>query len=279
MRRGSRLTMRDPLYANVPFQLVEMRHHYGPNVHLVGNPFLLSQLAALCAKGTVQPQINQLVALLYADLVKTVLNAEFPRKQVTIPTRMIDSTPMGLYQGEVIDRSVRAVTVNIARAGTLPSQVTYDLLNMTLEPVLVRQDHIIMSRMIDAAHMVVGSNVGGAKIGGDVDDAFVLFPDPMGATGGSLATAISLYKGKVAGRARRFITLNLIVTPEYLRRITTEHPEVVIYTLRLDRGLSPPEVFGTEPGQLWELERGLDERQYIVPGGGGFGEIMNNAFV
>ena len=29
----------------------------------------------------------------------------------------------------------------------------------------------------------------------------------------------------------------------------------------------------------WEKERGLDDKQYIVPGGGGFGEIMNNAYV
>ncbi len=49
-----------------------------------------------------------------------VINAEFPRKTATIPTRMIDSTPRGIYQGEVIDPEVRAVTVNIARAGTLP---------------------------------------------------------------------------------------------------------------------------------------------------------------
>ena len=136
-----------------------------------------------------------------------------------------------------------------------------------------------MSRMLDEAETVVGSSIGGAKIGGDIDDAFVLFPDPMGATGGSLATAISLYKNKVPGKPRRILLLNLIVTPEYLRRITTEHPDVGVYALRLDRGMSPPEVFGTVPGTLWEKERGLDDRQYIVPGGGGFGEIMNNAYV
>ncbi|MBF5042629.1 uracil phosphoribosyltransferase [Aggregicoccus sp. 17bor-14] len=271
--------MRDTLYADIPFALSEMPHRYGPQVHLVGNPFLLSQLATLCAKGTVQPQINRLVALLYTDLIKTVINAEFPRKSVTIPTRMIDSTPQALYQGQVIDPHVRAVTVNIARAGTLPSQVAYDLLNVTLDPELVRQDHIIMSRMLDEAETVVGSSIGGAKIGGDVDDAIVLFPDPMGATGGSLCTAISLYKDKVPGKARRILLLNLIVTPEYLRRITQEHPDVAVYALRLDRGMSPPEVFGTVPGTHWEKERGLDERQYIVPGGGGFGEIMNNAYV
>jgi uracil phosphoribosyltransferase len=271
--------MRDTLYADIPFTLSEIPHRYGPGVHLVGNPFLLSQLATLCAKGTVQPQINRLVALLYTDLIKTVINAEFPRKNVTIPTRMIDSTPQALYQGQVVDPHVRAVTVNIARAGTLPSQVAYDLLNVTLEPELVRQDHIIMSRMLDEAETVVGSSIGGAKIGGDVDDAFVLFPDPMGATGGSLSTAISMYKNKVPGKPRRILLLNLIVTPEYLRRITTDHPDVAVYALRLDRGMSPPEVFGTVPGTLWEKERGLDDRQYIVPGGGGFGEIMNNAYV
>ncbi|HSP77446.1 MAG TPA: uracil phosphoribosyltransferase [Myxococcaceae bacterium] len=271
--------MRDTLYANVPFRLSEMPHRYGDNVHLVGNPFLLSQLARLCAKGTMQPEINRLVGVLYSDLVKLVINAEFPRKMVAQPTRMVDYTPQGIYHGEVIDPDVRAVTVNIARAGTLPSQVTYDLLNTTVDPALVRQDHIIMSRMIDAQETVVGSNLGGAKIGGDIDDAFVFFPDPMGATGGSLCTAVSLYKEKVQGTPRRILSLNLIVTPEFLRRIKTEHPDVVVYALRLDRGLSPPEVFGTVPGELWEKERGLDDRQYIVPGGGGFGEIMNNAYV
>ena len=271
--------MRDSLYENVNFKVSELEHRYGGNVHLIGNPFLLSQLATLCAKGTYQPQINRLVALLYVDLVKTVLNMEFPRKHAAIPTRMIDYTPAGMYQGEVLDPEVRAVTVNIARAGTLPSQVTYDLLNTTLSPALVRQDHIIMSREIDSAEKVVGSNIGGAKIGGDIDDAFVFFPDPMGATGGSLSTAIRMYKDKVPGKPRRILCLNLIVTPEYLKRLSKDHPDAVIYALRLDRGMSPPEVFGTIPGTHWEKERGLDDRQYIVPGGGGFGEIMNNAYV
>jgi uracil phosphoribosyltransferase len=153
------------------------------------------------------------------------------------------------------------------------------LLNTVLQPQLVRQDHIIMSRQMDAAEKVVGSNIGGAKIGGDVDDAVVLFPDPMGATGGSLSTAIRLYKEKVPGTPRKILCLNLIVTPEYLRCITKDHPDVVVYALRLDRGLSPPDVFGTIPGTFWDKERGLDDRQYIVPGGGGFGEIMNNSYV
>jgi uracil phosphoribosyltransferase len=271
--------MRDSLYEDVQFRLSEVRHNYGVNVHLLADPLMLSQLAEVCAKGTRQPQLNRLVAALYSGLMRTVINAEFPRKMAAIPTRMIDSNPHAIYQGEVIDPEVRAIAVNIARAGTLPSQVTYDLLNGIISPELVRQDHVVMSRMIDASDKVVGSAIGGAKIGGDVDDAILLFPDPMGATGGTLSTAIEMYRAKVAGKPRKIICVNLIVTPEYLKRITGRHPEVLIYAIRLDRGLSPTEVFGTLPGQLWDEERGLDDRQYIIPGGGGFGELMNNAYV
>jgi uracil phosphoribosyltransferase len=271
--------MRDRAYERVPFQLSELEHRYGPNVHILANPFLLTQLAVLCAKTTGQPAINRLVGQLYTDLVRTVINAELPRKPLAVPTRMIDTNPRGIFHGEGIDPAVRAVTVNIARAGTLPSMVTYDLLNELLEPRLVRQDHIIMSRMLDEAQHVVGAGVGGAKIGGDVDDAFLFFPDPMGATGGSLDTAIRLYKEKVPGAPRRILALNLIVTPEYLRRLTTAHPDLVIYALRLDRGLSSTDVLATVPGERWDEERGLDDHQYIVPGGGGFGEIMNNSYV
>ncbi len=271
--------MRDRSYDTVPFRLSEIEHRYGPNVHVVASPFLLGQLATLCAKETRQPEVNRLVRLLYEDLIRTVLNAEFPRRRVAVPTRMIDSSPQAIFEGEVLDRDVRVVTVNIARAGAVPSQVAYDLLNETLEPSLVRQDHVVMSRMLGEDDQVVGAGIGGMKIGGDVDGAFLLFPDPMGATGSSLATAIDTYKRKVPGRPRRIVNVHLVVTPEYLRRMTRAHPDVVVYALRLDRGLSPPDVLATVPGTRWDEERGLDDHQYIVPGGGGFGELMNNAYV
>jgi uracil phosphoribosyltransferase len=135
-----------------------------------------------------------------------------------------------------------------------------------------------MARVLDEAEKVIGARISGSKIGGDVDDAIVLFPDPMGATGGSICTAIDAYR-QITGKPRKIIAANLIVTPEYLKRVTTTHPEATIYALRLDRGLSPEDIFDTVPGTHWERERGLDDRQYIVPGGGGFGEIMNNAYV
>jgi uracil phosphoribosyltransferase len=271
--------MRDRSYENIVYRPSELEHRYGPNVHILSNPFLLGHLATLCAKETGQPNINRLARLLYEDLVRTVIANEFPRRVVSIPTRMIDSSPRGIFEGQVIERSVRVVTVNIARAGALPSQVAYDLLNETVDPSLVRQDHIIMSRMLGDHDQVVGAGIGGMKIGGDIDNAFLLFPDPMGATGGSLATAIDTYKKKVAGTPKRIINIHLIVTPEYLKTMTTAHPDVLVYALRVDRGLSAPDVLDTVPGTRWAEERGLDDHQYIVPGGGGFGEIMNNAFV
>lgn len=271
--------MRDHIYDHVPWKLAELEHRYGESYHVLADPFLLGQLALLCAKGTIQPDVNRLVAEIYRSLVKVVINSEFPRHPVSIPTRMIEHTPQGIFQGEVVDPETRAVTVNIARAGTLPSQITFDLLNTVLDPKLVRQDHIIMNRATDEQGRVTGTDVGGSKIGGDVDDAIVLFPDPMGATGGSLCTAVEIFKEKVPGTPRKLVALNLIVTPEYLGRLKRDHPEVIVYAARVDRGLSPPEIFDTVPGERWDEECGLSDKQYIVPGGGGFGEIMNNAFV
>jgi uracil phosphoribosyltransferase len=271
--------MRDRAYDSVPFRFSELEHRYGPNVHVLANPLLLWQLCNLCSKETKQPEVNRLVRSIYDHLIRTVIAAEFPRRKVAVPTRMIDSSPRAIFEGEVVDKDVRAVTVNIARAGAIPSQVAYDLLNEVLDPQLVRQDHIIMSRMLAEDHHVVGAGIGGMKIGGDVDGAYLLFPDPMGATGGSLSTAITTYKEKVPGKPKKIVNIHLIVTPEYVKNMTTAHPEVVIYAARLDRGLSAPDVLDTVPGTRWDEERGLDERQYIVPGGGGLGELMNNAWV
>lgn len=268
----------DVAYQRLPTGTVELEHAYGENVHVLADAFLLTHLAFLCTKGTTQPAINNVVRDMYRYLIKAVLNGEFPRAVANVETRMIDVSPLGVWTGEIIDPNQRAVTVNIMRAGTLPSQECYDFLNKTLNPHGVRQDHVVMARTTDADGRVTGSRFGDSKIGGDITDAIVLFPDPMGATGSSLAEAIHYYKRSVAGPAKKFVTVNLIVTPEYLRRMHAEHPDVVIYAVRLDRGSSPADVLQTKPGVRWAEESGLTDVQYIVPGGGGFGEIMNNAY-
>ena len=37
------------------------------------------------------------------------------------------------------------------------------------------------------------------------------------------------------------------------------------------------DVYFAHPYSAWE--RGLNEKHYIIPGGGGFGEVMNNAYI
>jgi uracil phosphoribosyltransferase len=267
----------DRQFEKVEYKLSELEHRYGPNFHLMSDPFLLSHLARLCAEDTVQPVINELVTTLYSSLLKIVVNREFPTRPAQIRTRMAQYHPEAVFQGPIIDPDIPVVSVNLARAGTLPSHICYTALNYFMDPRKVRQDHISIGRTTDEQEQVTGSRVSGHKIGGGVDGSIVLFPDPMGATGGTLVEAVDLFKAR--GKARKYIALHCIVTPEYLKKVLSKHPDLIIYAVRLDRGLSTKDVLDTVPGTHWDRERGLNDKHYIVPGGGGFGEIMNNAYV
>jgi len=269
----------DATYSQLRYQLSEIEHRYGKNVHILSDPFLLSHLALLCSPETHQPTINQLVETIYSNLVKILINCEFPRKKMSVKTRMAALHPEGVFQGELVDPEQPSISVNLARAGTFPSHICYNALNYILDPTIVRQDHISINRATDSQEKVVGTNVAGHKIGGSVKNAMVLFPDPMGATGSTLVSALDIYKSRSDGLARKYIALHLIVTPEYLKKVTKTHPDLIVYAVRLDRGLSSADVLSSIPGTHWDKERGLNDKQYIVPGGGGFGEILNNSFV
>lgn len=263
----------------VTYRLSEIDHRYGDNVHVLADPLALTLLARLSAKGVFQPEVSRLCAHLYRALIQTVLAAEFPRRPTVTQTRMFDVTPHGIWTGETLAIDTTTVVVALARAGLLPAQITYDFLNEVLAPASVRQDHLSLGRQTDHAGRVTGAALGAAKIGGSIDDAILLIPDPMGATGTTVTTALGHYHGAIQGRARKVIAMHLIVTPEYLRTLQQRHPDVIVYAWRLDRGLSPPDVLQTIPGTRWGEERGLDDHHYIVPGAGGLGEVLNNSFV
>lgn len=254
-------------------------HHYGPRVFLLNDLFHSSLLARVCHPEMVQPSINQAVSVLYSKLLTTAVSNEFEQEAFSAPTRMTKDHPDCPLQGHRIKVDQKVVVVDLARAGIFPSQICYEILHWLLPPAQIRQDHVFASRLIDHHHAVIGTQIGSHKIGGDIQDSIVVFPDPMGATGTTIISAIDFYKKNVAGPAKRFLALHLIVTPEYLRHVTRAHPDVVIYALRLDRGLSSKAVLESELGAQWDQERGLNENDYIVPGAGGFGEIMNNSFV
>lgn len=274
----------DKNYLGQKPQLSEIEHHYGKNVHILSDPALFTYLAKLCEPETKQPTINALVKILYEGLIHTVIAHEFPRKPARVATRMAAKHSEAVFTAELVDRSQKVVSVDLARAGMLPSFTCYEALNFLLDPDNVRQDHLMMSRETDEKHQVIGTAAAGCKVGGSIEDSIVLIPDPMGATGSTLVRTLDLYKNGFngtcrLGKARKYVAMHLIVTPEYLQNVQKRHSDLVIYALRLDRGLSPPAILNTRPGEKWEQERGLNEEQYIVPGGGGFGEILNNAYV
>jgi uracil phosphoribosyltransferase len=266
-------------YTKSRYRPPEIEHRYGANVHLLDDPVGWTLLARLCARDTQQPEVGRLVRTLYERLAHAVLSAELPRTRLDVPTRMVTSSPQAVVRSTGIAPQTRVVTVGIARAGTVPSQVVYDLLNDLLDPACVRQDHLFMSRATDAEGRVTGATWHDAKIGRDVDERVVLFPDPMGATGSSMVSALDHYTTRLEGKPGTCIAMHLVVTPEYLRAVQRAHSGARIYALRLDRGLSADDVLATVPGTRWDEERGLDDHHYIVPGAGGVGEILNNAWV
>jgi uracil phosphoribosyltransferase len=270
--------MEDIQFKNLDFKPSQIEHKYGENVIILNSPLMLSLLAKLGSPETTQPQINELVEMLYSYLIDQTIGAFFPRKLTSTDTRMISSHAEGKYQGQIIDDEIPVISVDLARAGTFPSHLCYNKLNYLMNPKLVRQDHFYIARVTDDQGQVTGVNVTGSKIGGDALNAIVLFPDPMGATGGTIVRAYKHYVQKLGGAPQMLLAMHLIVTPEYLKKVTTECPELKVVALRVDRGLSSDKVLNSIPGSFWSEEKGLNQFQYIVPGAGGLGEILNNSY-
>lgn len=270
---------RDRGYSASHFRVPQIEHRYGPNVVLLDDPVGWSTLARFCARETTQPAITRLMRDLYVSLAHAVLAAELPRTWMEVPTHMVTSSPRAIVRTAGVATKTRAVAVDIARAGTIPSQVVYEMLNELLDPAGVRQDHLTMSRTADAEGRVTGAAWHDSKIGRDVGGRYVFFPDPMGATGSTLIRALDYYGTRLDATPARCVAVHLIVTPEYLRNVLRAHPNVRVYALRLDRGLSAPDVLESVPGERWDEERGLDGHDYIIPGAGGVGELLNNAWV
>ena len=70
-----------------------------------------------------------------------------------------------------------------------------------LQPEGVRQDHLALARTVDDKGGVTGAGaLRLSKIGGPVDGAMLLIPDPMGATGSTISKVIEQYGAETYGR-------------------------------------------------------------------------------
>jgi uracil phosphoribosyltransferase len=89
------------------------------------------------------------------------------------------------------------------------------------------------------------------KVPGDLGGAVVFLLDPMLATGGSAAMAV---EGLMGLGARQVRLLSIVAAPEGVAHLESVIPGVVIYTAALDRA--------------------LNDRKYILPGLGDFGDRL-----
>jgi uracil phosphoribosyltransferase len=257
---------------------MELAHHYGPNVHVLDDAYLLSVLARIGSPETGLHEMPGLMRSAYRRLMGEFLRREFPVVRDRVTTRMHATEPRGVYEGPRLCQQTGLAIATIIRGGVLPAQTCYELAGEVLPSDHVRLDFLDLSRETDRDGQVTGVRLDGSKIGGSVDDAIVLIPDPMGATGGTVARTVAAYR-EGGGSPRACVALHLMVTPEAILHLKEHCPDTIVIAGRLDRGLSPREILDTVPGTHPERERGLNDVQYIVPGAGGIGEILTNSWV
>ncbi|HRV82714.1 MAG TPA: uracil phosphoribosyltransferase [Planctomycetota bacterium] len=219
-----------------------------------------------------------LVRSAYTGLAQLAFAMHLPTVQQRVATRMAEQHgEQGYWVGRGLDPSASIVVLDVIRGGIVPAQVCFELLTAVLPVDNLRLDHVNMARVAGPDGHVSGVDLSGSKIGGRLDGATLIVPDPMGATGSTLVRALE-YLAEHHGTPAKVVALPLISTPEFLRATLPAHPNLHVVAGRLDRGMSPPEVLASVPGSSWEREKGLDEHDYIVPGAGGVGEVLNNSW-
>jgi uracil phosphoribosyltransferase len=157
-----------------------------------------------------------------------------------VPTKTVTvETPLGPAPGRQVAPDI--VVVPVLRAGL-------GMLDAVLELVpQARVGHIGLQR--DEATAVASQYY--SKLPSALDRSYVLMIDPMLATGGSAAAGLDLLKGAGAKDIR---IVCIVAAPEGVALVEHHHPDVTIYTPAIDRA--------------------LNERKYIVPGLGDFGDRL-----
>jgi uracil phosphoribosyltransferase len=172
-----------------------------------------------------------------ATRISVLLAAEALRDVATAATTV--DTPIGPASGLRIGADV--VVVPVLRAGL-------GMLDAVLELVPhARVGHIGLQR--DELTAIASQYY--SKLPANLAQSYVVVIDPMLATGGSAVAALHLLRRAGAGAIR---IICIVAAPEGIALVERQYPDVLIYTPVVD-------------------ER-LDERKYIVPGLGDFGDRL-----
>ena len=204
-----------------------------PNLTILSHPLIQHKLTLLRDKRTSTRDFKQLVSEI-AMLMAYEVTKDRPTQPVEI------ETPLERTTGRQVSGK-KLTLVPILRAGLGMVDGVAQLVPSA------RVGHIGLSR--DEATLRPTDYY--FKIPGDEEarDFFVL--DPMLATGGSAAAAVSSLKAQGATRIR---FMCLVAAPEGVERMLGAHPDVPVYAAALDRE--------------------LDENGYIRPGLGDAGDRL-----
>lgn len=172
-----------------------------------------------------------------AGRISVLLAAEALREVPSEPDTV--DTPLGPAHGRRVRADVVLVPVLRAGLGMLPGM-------LELVPS-ARVGHIGLQR--DERTAVASQYY--AKLPAKLDTSFVLMIDPMLATGGSAVAAFDLLT--LAG-ARNIRLVCIVAAPEGIQAVERHYPTVDIYTPVVDEG--------------------LNDRKFIVPGLGDFGDRL-----
>lgn len=200
-------------------------------LHILDHPLITHKLSIMRNKKTGSKDFRELLDEI-AMLMGYELTRELPLEEVTI------ETPLTKMKAKMITGKKLAI-VPILRAGLGMVDGLQRLI-----PV-AKVGHIGLYRD-EVTHKPVEYY---CKLPPDIQDRFVIVVDPMLATGGSAADAITILK-KRGCKQIRFMCL--VASPEGVKCLQDKHPDVDVYMAALDEG--------------------LNEHAYILPGLGDAGD-------
>ena len=203
------------------------------NVFIMDHPLIQHKISMLRNKNTGTNEFRKLIEEI-AVLMGYEALRDLPLEDVEI------ETPIEKCKSPMIAGKKLAV-VPVLRAGLGMVDGLLDLI-----PV-AKVGHIGMYRDPDTHEPVEYY----CKLPADINERLVIVADPMLATGGSAADAITQIKKRGAANIR---LLNLVAAPEGVAKVQKEHPDVDIYCAALDDH--------------------LNDHAYIVPGLGDAGDRL-----
>ena len=201
-------------------------------LHVVDHPLITHKLSIMRQKETGSKDFRELLDEI-AMLMGYELTRDLPLEEVNIETPLV---PMKAKM--VAGRKLAIVPILRAGLGMVDGL-------LSLVPV-AKVGHIGMYRDPETHDPVEYYS----KMPMDIEERIVILVDPMLATGGSAADAITLLKNKYGCRHIRL--MNLVAAPEGIARVQKEHPDVDIYVAAIDEC--------------------LNDHAYIVPGLGDAGD-------